>query len=244
MNDTYIYSTTFMIKAKELEISKICPEELTTLNIILEYVTFKIDKNLKWQRGKSFNDTKPFNDIELRKCENPWKNNDKIPIDVKNITSILNKLTEENYDNLLKETIAFNYSNPVIVKKIFRKVLGEPLFAGIYSKFCKDLVGLHSILKELYITEFNENRHKNLAVFIGELYKIGLIDDLEVFIDTLVNDLTESNLEILCKLIATIGKTDIHFKDTLIHINSIKNSFSSRYKFMILDILEDKFKKI
>lgn len=227
-----------MIKARELEISKVLPEELLALNIILEYVTFKIDKNIKWQRGKSFNEIKPFNDGELKKCNNPWKGDDKIPIDVKHITSILNKLTEENYENLLKDTMTFNYSNPVIVKKIFKKVLGEPFFAGIYSKFCKDLVDLHPILKELYITEFNENRHKNLAVFIGELYKIGLIDNLDTFINCLLGELNDSNLEILCKLITTIGKTDKHFKDTLPHLNSIKNSFSSRYKFMIMDIIE------
>lgn len=220
-----------MNKIKDLNISKNCPNDIIKLGIKFE----KIDHIILPTRQKFVK----FKKNGGKRGESLWKSNlELLPLDVKKITSILNKLTEENYTSMLKETKTFNYSDPEIVTRIFKKVLGEPFFSKIYSKFCKDLENLHPLLKEMYLKEFKENKHKNLAVFIGELYNIDLIDDLTEFLDELESDITEKNVEILCTLIKTVGIHNIEFFDTINRLNELKDTFSSRIRFMILDIVE------
>lgn len=238
MSDAYVYSPTFMNKIKDLNISKKCPEFIKIMGNDFTKLDHKIHPTKPKFFGKNKN-TNRKNLLPYKHSENSWKNSlQLIPLDIKHINSILNKLTEENYDKLLEETKTFDYTNPNIVKKIFNKVLSEPFFSKIYSKFCKDLHNLHPLLKEMYINEFKENKHKNLAIFIGELYNIDLIDDLTDFIEELEDDLTEKNIEILCTLIKTVGVHNSEFVDIINKLDSIKNTLSSRYKFMILDIIE------
>jgi hypothetical protein len=230
MSDTCIYSLSFINKIKDLNISKSCPENISKLDIKFE----KVDHIILPVRQK-FSKFKK----NTKQNESAWKNSLKLlPLDVKKITSILNKLTEENYTLMLNETKTFNYSNPEIVTKIFKKVLAEPFFSKIYSKFCKDLENLHPLLKDMYIKEFKENKHKNLAIFIGELYNIELIDDLSEFLYELESNLTEKNIEILCTLIKTVGIHNVEFYDTINKLNRLKDTLSSRFRFMILDIIE------
>lgn len=230
MSDLCIYSLSFMNKIKDLNISKSCPDNITKLEIKFE----KIDHVILPTRQK-FSKFKKNN----RRNESLWKSNlNLLPVDIKKITSILNKLTEENYGLMLKETKTFNYSDPEIVTKIFKKVLREPFFSKIYSKFCKDLENLHPLLKDMYMKEFKENKHKNLAIFIGELYNIGLIDDLSEFLYELESDLTEKNIEILCTLIKTVGIHNVEFFEIINKLKEIKDKLSPRFKFMILDIIE------
>ena len=127
MNETYVYSISFMSKSKDLDISKICPNELKSVDMKIGRISHPVptlkNKNLK---------NKNIHPKDLReiKKSNEWKNSLKlIPIDIKHINSILNKLTDENYDKMLKETKTFNYSDPIIVSKLFNKVLG---FSRIY----------------------------------------------------------------------------------------------------------------
>lgn len=230
MSDAYIYSLSFMNKIKDLNISKSCPENITKLGIKFEKIDHVI-LPIKQKFSKFKKNTK--------RNENLWKSSLKLlPLDIKKITAILNKLTEENYTLMLEETKTFDYSDPEIVKKIFKKVLSEPFFSKIYSKFCKDLENLHPLLKDMYIKEFKENKHKNLAVFIGELYNVELIDDLSEFLYELEFNLTEKNIEILCTLIKTVGIHNIEFYETINKLKEIKDTLSSRFRFMVLDIIE------
>ena len=220
-----IYSMQFLIKSKELACSKICPKEIQTLDFKISLVDNK-DLLKKWVRGK----THP-----IKKQVNQWDNN---PPDVKRLLSILNRLSEENYDKLVVETKTFNYSDPEVMKVMFNKIIAEPFYSELYAKFCKDLVHLHSILNEFCIVEFDKNKHKNLSIFIGELYKANVLLNISIFVDTLKNDLSEVNLEILCKLICTIGSKNIMFKDLISYLNSIKINYSKRYQWIIMDVVD------
>lgn len=245
MNKSYLYSISFLLNAKNLPISNIFPEEILKLDIKFDTKPHLDFSNIIFRNNKIKNN-KYIDKNTINKCkksQNDWKNNMiKIPIDIKHITSILNKLTNENYNKLLEETKTFNYSNPEIISKIFKKILEEPFFSKIYAKFCNDLPEIHELLTDLYIKEFEENNHKNLVIFIGELYNIKLITDLTEIINILITDLTENNLEILCTLIKTVGVNKFIFKDVLNNLDNIKNKFKPRFKFMIMDIIDLKNK--
>jgi hypothetical protein len=228
--NNFVYSKTFMLKSRYLEISKICPVEITSLDIILEYKDITIEihnsqndhKIPKWQKNKNIR---------------VWAN---IPPDIKRIKGILNKLTEDNYERMIEETKTFNYRDPEVITFIFKKIIDEPFFSDLYAKFCNSLEDIHDIINERCIIEFNKMKHKNLGKFIGELYKIGLITDINSFITVLMEDIDNIKLEILCKIITTIGPKDVIFNDVLTNLDSMKNNFSSRFKFMILDLIDNK----
>lgn len=235
-NTQFIYSRSFMLKAQNLEISKICPVEVQDLKI------FILNKNLilppqpqpkRWIRGIP---QVPLPVESIKRTENVWLS--KLPPDIKRITSILNKLNAENYDKLLCEAKSFNYSAPEVVSVVFKKALAEPFFSDLYARFCWDLVELHTFILELCADEFTKNKHKNLGKFIGELFKFHLVADLNLFVDVLLDDLSETNLEILCKIITTINVKDVMFTDIILHLDSLKNDFKPRYKFMIIDLVE------
>jgi hypothetical protein len=167
-----------------------------------------------------------------------------LPPDIKRITAILNKISDENFDKMVEETKTFNYADPEVVTVIFKKILAEPFFCDVYAKFCESLENLHDIINERCIIEFNKTKHKNLGKFIGELYKLDLLDNLDSFIDALLDNIDEPKLETLCKIITTIGVKDKMFVDIIVHLNLIKAKFGPRHKFMILDIVEGKLPKI
>ena len=220
-----------MLKAQNLEISKICPSEIQNLNIKIVSVDITPDTQKQWIRG-----------VQLKSKKEKWCSN--FPPDVKRIKAILNKLTEENYHKLLEETKTFNYSDPQVVTIIFKKIIADPFYCNLYSKFCKDLVGLHDLIPDMCIEEFNVNRHVNLARFIGELYKIDLIFDLNSYVEILLEDLTEQNLEVLCKIIVVIGVTNPIFEEIINYLGNVKNKFNNRHRFMIMDIIDNCVKNV
>jgi len=233
MADSCIYSKTFMLKAKCLDISKQIPIEIIDIGILIINKNYSFDTinhiafRENWERVP---EPRPM-------PINPWANT---PVDSKKIMSILNKLTEKNYIKMVEETNTFNYTDPKIVEIMFKKIIEEPFFSDLYAKFCRDLIHLQPIIKEISTNEFSNNKHKNLCKFISELYKLGVIDSLDSFVEVLTNDLNEFNLEILCKIILTTGVKDPQFKDIIINLDSIKNTYSSRFRFMIMDVM-DKF---
>lgn len=229
--DDYIYSRQFMIRAKSLEISKICPPEISSLKITFE------NQKLEQPVPKKSNRTWIRAPVKKREKQG-WAS--KLEPDLKRMTLILNKLTSDTYDKYLEESKTFNYADPGVVSIIFRKTLAEPFYSELYAKFCKDLIGLHDLMRDLCLDEFTKNKHKNLAQFIGELYKLDLVDDLNIFIEVLLEDIGDNNLEILCKIIATIGPKNPIFKEILEHLDDIKGQFSNRYRFMILDVIENR----
>ena len=167
-----------------------------------------------------------------------------LPPDIKRITVILNKISDDNYDKMVEEAKTFNHIDPEVVTVIFKKILAEPFFSDVYAKFCNSLEDMHEIINERCIIEFNKTKHKNLGKFIGELYKLDILEDLDSFLDALMDDIDEAKLETLCKIINTIGVKNEIFKDIIAELDLIKSKFGSRHKFMILDIVEGKAPKI
>lgn len=237
----FIYSKSFMIKSQTLDISKICPNEISCLKIEIENTTLppelRIDNQFQQKRRT---------DKKWERCP-PAKAKtiiNSLPPDIKRIIGILNKISDENYDKMVEEAKTFNHSDPEVVTVIFKKILAEPFFSDIYARFCNSLEDLHEIINERCIIEFNKTKHKNLGKFIGELYKLDLLDDLDSFLDALLDNIDEPKLETLCKIITTIGiKNDI-FTKIIRNLDLIKTKFGSRHKFMILDIVEGKPPKI
>jgi len=225
------YSKTFMLKSQLMDISKICPPEISCLHIEIE----NIPLDFKSKKGSGG----PGPPGKWEKLKRPPKILG-LPPDIKRITGILNKISDENYDKMVLEAKSFNHVDPEVVTVIFRKVIAEPFFSDIYARLCKSLDDLHHIINEKCIVEFSKTKHKNLGKFIGELYKLDLLDNIDLFLSVLMKDIDEQKLETLCKIITTVGSTDEIFIDILDELDSIKNNFSLRYKFMILDIIEGK----
>jgi len=231
-----IYSKSFIIKTRELDICKICPSEIENLKIILEIRPLQReikDMRYKQKEGQKFKIPDKTEKQWVRVgTKNPWKDNQtqiesvertvmysNVPPDIKRMTGILNKLTAANYDKMVEDTKTFNYSSPEVVSIIFKKIILEPYFSEIYSKFCKKLIGLHQLINDLCIDEFKKNKHKNLVQFIGELYKLDLINDLNSFINVFTEDITEENLEMLSKLISTIGPANPIFIELIQYLD-------------------------
>ncbi|KAI0565048.1 Translation initiation factor eIF4 subunit G [Gracilaria domingensis] len=84
---------------------------------------------------------------KLKRTENGWKRNkeadDDITAKVKQIRSLLNKLTLEKFDKIFKQIVDIDISSSAlldrIVKEIFEKTLFEPEFSGMYAELCRRL---------------------------------------------------------------------------------------------------------
>jgi len=242
----FIYSKAFMIKSQSLEIAKICPNEISCLKIEIENrnlpTELRIDQNSRYEKNKKRSDTIPE---KWGRCP-PSKGKPTInllPPDIKRITGILNKISDDNYDKMVEEAKTFNYADPEVVTVIFKKILSDPFFSDVYAKLCNSLENLHEIINERCIIEFNKTKHKNLGKFIGELFKLNLLDDLDSFITVLLDDIDEAKLETLCKIITTVGVKEERFKDVITELNIVQIKFDQRHKWMILDLVERKIKK-
>jgi hypothetical protein len=168
----------------------------------------------------------------LVSSENSWakslsmdQGNNKIVI------SILNKLTESNYDKLVSEISGVPYKETKIVEILFNKAVAEPGFIHLYTRFCQDL-DLNSLINDICVSQFKLKKHPNLIKFICSLNKIGIIKDLRVFIDVLLEDLSDTNIELLIvilKINGSNGYTDI--------VDILKGMvLKPRLKFMLMDV--------
>lgn len=239
----YIYSKAFMVKSQSLDIAKICPNEISCLKIEIENINLpselRIDANSTFQKRRP----ERYHD-KIDKTPAKWERSkskttiNSLPPDIKHITSILNKITDDNFDKMVEESKTFNYADPEVVTVIFKKILAEPFFSNIYAKLCNSLEDLHEIINERCIIEFNKTKHKNLGKFIGELYKLDLLNDLNSFINSLLDDIDEPKLETLCKIITTIGIKNEIFVDIIANLDINKAKFGPRHRFMIMDIVE------
>ncbi len=238
-----------MIKSQSLELANVCPREVSCLEIEIENINLpdelRIDQIQNQNHGHHKNDLKNKRKDASGKWERCPTMSQKtvirpLPPDIKRITGILNKISDENFDKMVEEAKTFNHADPEVVTVIFKKILAEPFFSDVYAKFCNSLKDLHKIVNERCIVEFNKTKHKNLGKFIGELYKLDLLDDLDSFIDALLDNINEHKLETLCKIITTIGVKDPMFTEIIADLNEMKTNFGPRHRFMILDIVENR----
>lgn len=194
-------------------------------------------------------DKNVFSDqVELKMSDNPWKashmfENEKD--DSQTITSILNKLTNNNIDKFISEVLLLNYADPKIVDIIFTKSVKEPAFGEIYAKFCSKLPNIHVIINNMCVEQFNTKKHKNMCTFIASLYRLNIIGvaNINRFIDILFDDLTDSNLDILCTLLISADPKDKNFKGALKKLEEAKQQFIIDKKFRSEAMVNNVLKK-
>ncbi|XP_030370898.1 eukaryotic translation initiation factor 4G isoform X1 [Scaptodrosophila lebanonensis] len=112
-------------------------------------------------------------EIKLSECENAWQpetlrrmsmanasdEDDDMETVVKKVRGILNKLTPDNFDVLLKEMFSIKMNTEAkmtnVMLLIFEKTISEPNFAPTYARFCKVL--------------FHEIKAENKSLFTSSL---------------------------------------------------------------------------
>lgn len=101
---------------------------------------------------------------KLKRSEKGWKRNresdDEIQTKVKQVRSLLNKLTLEKFDKIFKQIIDINISSyevlKGVVKEVFEKALFEPKFSGMYAELCGRLdVATRDMLQRADIIDSN-----------------------------------------------------------------------------------------
>lgn len=241
------YTRDFILELKDSEECKIKSRFLEKYE--LKLTNKKTKHNDRWEKGVKLSKNELHTE-PIKRIENAWKPSIVVEKpDIKRITGILNKLSVNNKDNLLKETQSIAYTDPEVVSIIFKKAVSEPFYSQLYAQFCYGLTKLHEFIKIMCVDEFNKLKNKNLCKFIGELYKLNLISDLESFVnvlkcdlskDTVAKELKEKNIEILCELIITVNPQHDEFSSIINELYISKNTYSPKYKFMIMDVYEYK----
>jgi hypothetical protein len=200
-----------------------------TMNNDIKKITEILNKISIIDDDKLLNDIKMLNDAKL----------------FEEFIKTIRKTTENN-ERLLHEIKKLNYTDPVVFSIMFKKILIEPKFSKMYAQLCEKLTDLHLIIKDKCIYEFNKNKHKNLARFIGELYGYKLIElndfVMELHSDIMNADTTvgekEKSLEILHEIFLTVGIKNIRYNHIIVELFKIKDTFKPRFRFKILDLKE------
>lgn len=246
-----IYSRNFLLKTRSLDICQ-CKSNIlknVDLSVSVDRLPPPFIPNENRRRSNNWRDNR-VNDVRVRfereqserlvRGANAWVPDTKPKTDIKKIRGILNKLSETNKDTLLKETQNIEYTDPEVVSIIFKKAVSEPFFSELYAHFCLGLTKLHSLIRGLCTEEFGKIRDKNLCRFVGELYKLKLIEDLQSFVNLLKEDLDDTNIEILCELINTVDPKDPQFSQIIDELYDKRSDYSARFKFMIMDVYDYK----
>lgn len=161
---------------------------------------------------------------------------------IKKIKGILNKLTSENVDILVKEMQILNYADVEIVQIIFNKMISETFYSNVYADFCEQLKDIHQILLDLCNKEFNANKSKNLCHFLGSIYKKGILreTDLNIYILQLENIESEEwiqYIEYLCVLLRSSGKSENNYLTNIYNTYKTNNKVPKRIIFLIMDTI-------
>jgi len=197
---------------------------------------------------------------ELRSPRLKVERNRYKPCLTKHLTSILNKITEDNYQTLTTELLCtcvedIRYDEKdclMLVKKVFTKACTEQNFMNLYANMWQKLLNVHPMRKvmqqqmsELCLQEYGSPKSSYFAVgcmkWISELCRRHLFGSDIVFqiLDDMYNveGRSEMNVEFWCTLIQSLRgciNTDKYF-DCLA---TFKVKFGARIRFMIMDLEE------
>ncbi|KTG47005.1 hypothetical protein cypCar_00042276 [Cyprinus carpio] len=174
-------------------------------------------------------------DVQLNKAEKAWKPTvkrsgraDEDEPDFlktqelfKRVRSVLNKLTPQMFQPLMKQvtelTIDTEERLKGVIDLIFEKAISEPNFSVAYANMCRCLMGEEEKqrLKEELEDAKDKARRRSLGniKFIGELFKLKMLTEtiMHDCIVKLLKNHDEESLECLCRLLSTIGK-DLDFE--------------------------------
>ena len=238
------------------------PEE--SLNVL--NIRTKINMNV---RKEQLDELKTFNKAELEKKING--NLNKLTKDnIEPLSIIIKAILEENKEILLDYTVK-NLLNKAISQptycdlyaSVYKKFHSEES-REIFDKLFKDLIDLLEDKFDNKTTDANydlfcknvkeKTRFIGLFNFITSLYHIKIVNrkTLGFYIDYLFNKLqnstgedSEKYTECLCKFLTKINDKKI-FTEKLVVLKELQNEkdrISSRYRFMIMDLL-DLYKKM
>lgn len=196
--------------------------------------------------NKHINKNIKYNLESLDSIFNKPKNN--IELITRNITSIFNKLSNDNFDKLSKqlEEYVLPESYEIFVNKLHESCILQPTFCKLYVKlydkfYNEDIEHLLMNSINYYFTEYNSNvkKRKYLMQYIGELFNNGYvtINQVDNFYKVLLSD---NDIESLCLFLRSI-KDKIDVSKYLLTLSNMKQSLEKtniRLMFMIMD-LED-----
>lgn len=186
----------------------------------------------------SLNGLIPFEDKVL---EVVYKYFRKQPADVKEVQSLLNKISAKNEKQIVEQIKFLNYTSPEIVKLIFKKAVNEPFFSEIYARMCQKLKKIRPLIQEMCTEQFKLNKNKNLCNFIGELYRKKIIISIHGILNDLTDEteeikLVETNVDILCELITIVGPKRGVFDNSFVFLSENKGNLTRRFQFKIMDV--------
>jgi hypothetical protein len=170
-----------------------------------------------------------------------------IDYDSKVITGILNKLNESNYDAMLLLIRQEKYTDGTMLDLLFSKAVREPGYHNLYIQLCTDLA-LNDAINKLCAETFTRKKHKNLIVFICELYKQNILKALDGFAKILLDELTtctdaailNDDVEFILIMMRS-SKFDTSIVSRVLEIKNI-NAFTvlkPRIKFLLQDLIKE-----
>lgn len=194
---------------------------------------------------------------------------------------ILNKITFKNFNKLSEELYNIEITNndlaANVMKLVFDKVLFEPSFGELYSILCNALSNkyycnninfkrelLTLCQKEFYNDNFDPDSYKrkvNNILFLGELYKKGVIHEIIIMqcltayfkVISQIEKSEEAKIELsrpeqnkiecTCKLLVSTGpkicvKFNKEVQGYVLTLENISLKISPRFRFMICDVID------
>lgn len=216
-----------------------------------------------WVNGKKcrFQDRCIFahGQAELRTAPRKMERNRYRPPVQKHVTSLLNKITEENFGTITTEFLSAcvegihkeGKESFAIVRALFAKACIEESFRHIYASMWRKLLNIHPLYKEferqmfeLCLCEYGKPRNKRFGLgcmcWIAELVSRNEFNQdivKRILDDMLHENPKEMNVELWCKLCEQLGDT-IDTSKYFDRLAAFKEGFGTRIRFMIMD-LED-----
>jgi len=193
----------------------------------------------------------PKRKIERNRLRPPFK---------KQVISILNKLSESNFDTLSTELLCAAVEDVrndesltmVLAKALFNKAINERNYQRLYAETWRKLLNVHpmsqtlaSQMMNLCLKEYSRPRSKstglNTMKWIAELCKKKISNSHEIVHkilgDMFLDGQKDDNVELWCKLIESL-KSGVDTAKYFQQLNKLKTQFSSKIRFKIMD-LED-----
>jgi hypothetical protein len=228
----------------------------------------KIPKELEYFfEYKNYDYENPFQ-IKIILLKDPRKKRllfKKTDKSVGEIISLLNKISEKNFNVIVEKMNDLNFEDLELLDKfvdlVFLKSIKEPFYGKIFSKLCH-IVGNFNISFRKKILERCEKEFVdikcdddldsdkryflfNLVVFIGNLYLKNMISQVEInnYLENFLYIISNNSIECFSKLWKVVNKKIMNKKkwiDKIVKIYRDDKLISKRSKFMLLDIIEEK----
>lgn len=197
---------------------------------------------------------------ELRMPKRKIERNRMRPPFRKQVISILNKLSETNFETLSTELLCSavedvrndEHRSMTLVKAVFNKAVNDADQQKMYAELWRKLLKVHPMaqkmgnqMMQVCLLEYTKPRHKNASIdamkWIAEICKkkVFKAEDTvhKILSDMFIDDQREQSVELWCKLIEAL-KSTVNTSKYFPQLKKLKTKYSARIRFMIMD-LED-----